>query len=163
MVLQVKQAQASVLERFTQDSAFSQHGHRVVAGQRMMQAAGDSFLGWIDGPAGRSFYVRQLRDMKYSPDPASLDAERLPRFAGLCGRTLARAHARSGDAVAISAYLGTGPAFDKAMVAFSTAYADQVERDFQRFTAAIAAGQLTAHESETATEAARAAAMVSGS
>ena len=75
MVLQVKQAQASVLEAYTRKSAFTKHGHRVVTGQRLMQAASDSFLGWIDGPAGRSFYVRQLRDMKWSPDPASLERE----------------------------------------------------------------------------------------
>ena len=106
MVLQVKQAQASVLEAYTRKSAFSKHGHRVVTGQRLMQAASDSFLGWIDGPAGRSFYVRQLRDMKWSPDPEWLTGDRLLRYARLCGSTLARAHARSGDAVAIAAYLG---------------------------------------------------------
>ena len=119
MVLQVKQAQASVLEAFTRKSAFSKHGHRVVTGQRLMQAASDSFLGWIDGPAGRSFYVRQLRDMKWSPDPASLNEERIGRYATLCGHTLARAHARSGDAIAIATYLGTGKSFDKAIGAFA--------------------------------------------
>ena len=98
MVLQAKQAQASVLEAFTHKSAYTKHGHRVVTGQRFMQAASDSFLGWIDGPGGRSFYVRQLRDMKWSPDPASLTEERLAGYAQLCGHTLARAHARSGDA-----------------------------------------------------------------
>ena len=105
MVLQVKQAQASVLEAYTRKSTFSKHGHRVVTGQRLIQAASDSFLGWIDGPGGRSFYVRQLRDMKWSPDPAWLTGERLIDYAQLCGSTLARAHARSGDAIAISAYL----------------------------------------------------------
>ncbi len=91
MVLQVKQAQASVLEAYTRKSAFTKHGHRVVAGQRLMQAASDSFLGWIDGPAGRSFYVRQLRDMKWSPDPASLSKKSIGPYAVLCGHTLARA------------------------------------------------------------------------
>ena len=146
MVLQVKQAQASVLEPYTRRSPFTKHGHRVVTGQRLMQAASDSFLGWIDGPGGRSFYVRQLRDMKWSPDPTSLNAERLRRYALICGLTLARAHARSGDAVAISAYLGSGPAFDKAMRVFAESYADQSERDYAAFTAAIADGRLDAHE-----------------
>ncbi len=109
MVLQVKQAEESVLEAFTHRSAYTKHGHRVVSGQRRMQAASDSFLGWVDGPLGRSFYVRQLRDMKWSPDPAALDVEWLERYAVLCGHALARAHARSGDAIAVSAYLGTGP------------------------------------------------------
>ena len=140
MVLQVKQAQASVLEAYTRKSAFSKHGHRVVTGQRLMQAASDSFLGWIDGPAGRSFYVRQLRDMKWSPDPATLNKKRIGRYAVLCGHALARAHARSGDAIAISAYLGTGNAFDKAITAFAESYADQTEQDFAAFTTAIADG-----------------------
>jgi len=146
MVLQIKQAQASVLEAYTRKSAFTKHGHRVVTGQRLMQAASDSFLGWIDGPGGRSFYVRQLRDMKWSPDPATLDANRLSRFATLCGHTLARAHARSGDAVAINAYLGSGKSFDKAITAFSIAYADQMALDFAAFTAAITDRRLDAHE-----------------
>jgi hypothetical protein len=146
MVLQVKQAQASVLEPYTRRSAFTKHGHRVVTGQRLMQAASDSFLGWIDGPGGRSFYVRQLRDMKWSPETTSLNAERLRRYALVCGLTLARAHARSGDAVAIAAYLGSGKAFVKAMRAFAVAYADQSERDYAAFTAAITDGRLDAHE-----------------
>jgi len=146
MVLQVKQAQASVLEKYTHKSTFNKHGHRVVTGQRLMQAASDSFLGWIDGPGGRSFYIRQLRDMKWSPDPASLDEKRLRRYARLCGHTLARAHARSGDAIALSAYMGTGKSFDKAIGAFSMAYADQVALDFAAFTSAIADGRLDSHE-----------------
>lgn len=146
MVLQLKQAQSSVLEAFTRKSAFSKHGHRVVTGQRLMQSASDSFLGWIDGPGGRSFYARQLRDMKWSPDPATLGSERLVRFAILCGHTLARAHARSADAIAISAYLGSGSSFDEAVTAFSVAYADQMEQDFAAFKAAIADGRLVAHE-----------------
>ncbi len=157
MVLQVKQAQASVLEPYTRKSAFTKHGHRVVTGQRLMQAASDSFLGWIDGPLGRSYYVRQLRDMKWSPDPATLNKKRIGRYAVLCGHTLARAHARSGDAIAISAYLGTGRAFDKAITVFAESYADQTEQDFAAFTAAIADGQLSAHEDDRGAEGIRAA------
>ena len=153
MVIQVKEAQASVLEAFTATSAFSKHGHRVVTGQRLMQAASDSFLGWIDGPNGRAFYVRQLRDMKWSPDPADLTADKMQPFATLCGHTLARAHARSGDAIAIAAYLGSGRKFDKAIAEFSVAYADQVEKDFALFVEAIAAGRLTADESADGAEA----------
>jgi hypothetical protein len=114
-----------------------------------MQAAGDSFLGWVDGVSGRSYYVRQLRDMKWSPDPATLDGPALRRYAVLCGHTLARAHARSGDAVAIAAYLGSGSSFDRAIAAFSSSYADQVHHDFEAFTAAIADSRITAVE-ETA-------------
>ena len=157
MVLQAKQAQASVLEAFTHKSAYTKHGHRVVTGQRLMQAASDSFLGWIDGPGGRSFYLRQLRDMKWAPDPASLTEERLQAYAQLCGHTLARAHARSGDAIAISTYLGTGKSFDKAIKAFAEAYADQSEKDFAEFTGAIAAGRLSAHEDAGGAEGTRAA------
>ena len=158
MVLQVKQAQASVLEEFTRKSAFAKHGHRVVTGQRLMQAASDSFLGWIDGPGGRSFYIRQLRDMKWSPDPTSLHSERLRRYAVLCGHTLARGHARSGDAIAISAYLGTGRAFDKAIRRFAEAYATQSEQDFAAFTAAIADGRISAEEAMSGTQGAAEAA-----
>ena len=157
MVLQVKQAQESVLEAYTRKSSFSKHGHRVVTGQRLLQAASDSFLGWIDGPAGRSFYVRQLRDMKWSPDPQWLTGDRLLPFARLCGSTLARAHARSGDAVAIAAYLDGDKAFDKAIRSFAEAYADQTEVDFAAFTAAIADDRLASHEDSEGGEAARAA------
>ncbi len=157
MVLQAKQAQSSVLEAFTHKSPYTKHGHRVVTGQRLMQAASDSFLGWIDGPAGRSFYLRQLRDMKWSPDPTSLTEQRLQAYAQLCGHTLARAHARSGDAIAISTYLGTGKSFDKAIKAFAEAYADQSDKDFAEFTGAIAAGRLSAHEDAAGAEGSRAA------
>jgi len=146
MVLQVKQAQASVLEGFTLASTYAQHGQRVVTGQRLMQAASDSFLGWVQGPSGRSYYVRQLRDMKWAPDPATLTGSGLNRYALLCGHTLARAHARSGDAVAIAAYLGSGSSFDRAIEAFSAAYADQVRHDFQAFTTAISDSRITATE-----------------
>jgi uncharacterized protein (DUF2252 family) len=157
MVLQVKQAQASVLEAYTHKSAYSKHGHRVVTGQRLMQAASDSFLGWIDGPAGRSFYVRQLRDMKWSPDTASLTKKRIRPYATLCGIALARAHARSGDSIGISAYLGSGKSFDKAISTFAEAYADQTERDYASFTRAISDGLLSAHEDAGGSEGVRAA------
>ena len=157
MVLQVKQAQGSVLEPYTRRSVYTKHGHRVVAGQRLMQAASDSFLGWIDGPTGRSFYVRQLRDMKWSPEPSSLTGKRLSRYAVLCGHTLARAHARSGDSIAISAYLGKSRSFDKAMGSFAVAYADQSERDYAQFTEAIADGRISAHEDASGREGLQAA------
>ena len=160
MVLQVKQAHASVLEAFTHKSPFAKHGHRVVTGQRLIQAASDSFLGWIDGPAGRSFYIRPLRDMKWSPDPTSLHEERLRRYAVLCGHTLARGHARSGDAIAISAYLGTGRSFDKAIRRFAEAYAVASEQDYAAFTAAIADGRISAEEAMSGSQGAAAAATV---
>lgn len=153
MVLQVKQAQASVLEAFTTKSVYSKHGHRVVTGQRLMQAASDSFLGWIDGPTGRSFYIRQLRDMKWSPEPSALDAKRLVAYASLCGHTLARAHARTGDAVAIAAYLGADTTFDTAIGEFSMRYADTAAADYAAFMAAIADGRLSAHEGDEGAEA----------
>lgn len=146
MVLQVKQAQASVLEAVTEPSRYARHGQRVVTGQRLIQAASDSFLGWIDGPSGRSFYVRQLRDMKWSPDPATLVDRGLQRYAELCGHTLAQAHARSGDAVAIAAYLGAGTRFEREIAAFSGAYADQVEEDFGAFVRAVDSERVTAVE-----------------
>jgi uncharacterized protein (DUF2252 family) len=143
LVLQVKQAVASVLEPFTAPSEFEFSGERVVAGQQIMQAASDVFLGWIRGPRGKDFYVRQLRDMKYSVDPATLNETSLLAYAMGCGRTLARAHARAGDSVAISAYLGTSAKFDKAIKDFSLAYADQVEKDFAEYTKAISDGRVS--------------------
>jgi uncharacterized protein (DUF2252 family) len=157
LVLQVKQAQASVLEAFTAASLYVQHGHRVVSGQRLMQAAGDSFLGWVEGRSGRSYYVRQLRDMKWSPDPATLNGSALPQYGALCGYALARAHARSGDAVAIASYLGTGRSFDRAIKDFATAYADQVQKDYQSFVAAITDGRIVATEEAAGGEGLRAA------
>jgi uncharacterized protein (DUF2252 family) len=156
MVLQIKQAQASVLEAFTTKSPYSKHGHRVVTGQRLMQAASDSFLGWIDGPSKRSFYVRQLRDMKWSPEPSALDARKLSAYAGLCGHTLARAHARTGDSVAIATYLGSGKTFDKAIAEFGVAYADTAVADYRQFMDAIADGRLSAHEAAEGDEAQKA-------
>ena len=142
LVLQVKQAQHSVLEPYTEASIYAQMGERVVEGQRLMQAASDSFLGWAMGSYGRHYYVRQLRDMKWSPDPSAFAPPGLDSYAELCGHTLARAHARTGDAIAISTYLGRGTVFDEAIRDFSLAYADQVSEDFAAFSEAVAAGRL---------------------
>ena len=143
LVLQAKQAVHSVLEPYTAPSVYAMAGERVVAGQQLMQAASDIFLGWVRGAAGRDYYVRQLRDMKFAPDPANFTPDKLRGYALLCGRTLARAHARGGDAVAISGYLGTSDKFDRGIRDFSVTYADQVEKDFAAYTAAIADGRVS--------------------
>jgi uncharacterized protein (DUF2252 family) len=143
LMLQVKEATASVLEGPAAASAFSNHGQRVVVGQRLMQATSDIFLGWARSRAGRDFYFRQLWDMKGSVDTATLRPEGLAFYASLCSWTLARAHARSGDAVAIAAYLGTSDTFDGAIADFAEAYADQNERDHEAYRAAIAAGAIS--------------------
>ena len=148
MLLQWKEAQSSVLERYVGPSAYDRPGHRVVAGQRMMQAASDIFLGWYRGigmdGVERDFYVRQLRDGKGSIDVATLDEEGLTVYGGICAWTLARAHARSGDRVAIAAYLGTSRSFDDAVATYAAAYADQNTRDHQALLDAIASGRITA-------------------
>lgn len=115
----------------------------MVAGQRITQAATDAFLGYTEGP-DRSYYVRQLRDMKWSPNPLSMSKKAYETYAGLCGAALARAHARSGDSVAIAAYLGSGDAFKRAIQDFSDAYTQQNSIDFSAFTQAIANDQLAA-------------------
>jgi uncharacterized protein (DUF2252 family) len=148
LLLQLKEAQASVLERFLARSRHRSHGQRVVAGQRLMQAASDIFLGWervtgLDGQ-DRDFYVRQLRDWKASADPEAMRAKGMVVYAQLCGWTLARAHARSGDRIAIAAYLGRGDGFDRAILAFAEAYADQNDRDHQALQAAVKAGRVEA-------------------
>jgi uncharacterized protein (DUF2252 family) len=150
LFLQIKEAQASVLEAHLRRSAHRNAGHRVVAGQRLMQATSDIFLGWLsvkeqqaDGRP-RDFYVRQLRDWKGSVDVAAMTPEGLAGYGRLCGATLARAHARSGDRIAIASYLGSGRSFDQALLAFSAAYADQNERDHAALAAAAAAGRVTA-------------------
>lgn len=152
LVLQVKQAQHSVLEPYSEPSAYAHMGERVVEGQRLMQAASDSFLGWVTGKLGREYYVRQLRDMKWSPDISKFAAPGLASYAELCGHVLARAHARTGDAIAISAYLGRGTAFEEAIEAFSLAYADQVDADYAAFQEAVASGRLASGETRTDTE-----------
>ena len=133
LVLQIKQAVASVLEQFTEPSRWPSHGARVVAGQRLLQAATDAFLGFVVGPHGRNYYVRQIRDMKWSPDPLAMTVDGYRGYAALCGLTLARAHARTGDAIAISAYLGDSRAFDKAIRAFAEAYTAQTHADYKAY------------------------------
>jgi hypothetical protein len=149
LFLQVKEAERSVLSRFVGASKYANQGQRVVAGQRLMQASSDIFLGWqrteagLDGQA-RDFYVRQLRDWKFSLDIAAMQPPGMRGYGELCGWTLARAHARSGDRIAIASYLGNSDVFDKAIAAFAVAYADQNERDYQALKDAAAAGRITA-------------------
>ncbi len=145
LFLQVKEADASVLEPYTARSRFSNHGHRVVHGQRLMQATSDIFLGWVT-LRGRDAYVRQLRDMKGSPNLDDVTPRSLRMYAGMCGATLARAHARSGDALAIGAYLGKGDVFDRALAGFSLAYADQAKRDHAALVEAVRSGRMDAQE-----------------
>ncbi|MBS1878118.1 MAG: DUF2252 domain-containing protein [Actinobacteria bacterium] len=146
LFLQVKQAAASVLEPYAGESGYDHHGERVVAGQRLMQAAGDIFLGWLDGPGldgvERHFYVRQLWDGKGSAEIESLSPAAMEGYAELCGWTLARAHARSGDRVAIAAYLGNSETFERAIVEFAASYADQNEADYRRLLEAEQAGEI---------------------
>jgi uncharacterized protein (DUF2252 family) len=147
LFLQIKEATASVMEPYLGKSRYKQHGERVVQGQRMMQAASDIYLGWTRGlDVRRHFYWRQLRDMKGSADPEAMAPVGLTFYARTCGWTLARAHARSGDAVAIAAYLGDSDAFDKSITDFSQRYADQNERDYQEFVNAVRSGRLEAVE-----------------
>jgi len=142
LILQIKQATSSVLEPYLGASRFNHPGHRVVAGQRLMQAASDIFLGWMTGPAGRHFYWRQLRDMKASVDVAQLKAPGLELYAEACGWALARGHARSGRRIAIAAYMGAGDRFDQGIADFATAYADQTERDYEVVIKAIKRGKI---------------------
>ena len=145
LFLQIKQANASVLEPYAGKSVYSNHGQRVVMGQRLMQAASDMMLGWTEGKLrGRHFYVRQLRDMKMSAPVEGASAEQHMLYAELCGRTLAHAHAKSGDAVLISGYLGKSDAFDQAIGEFALAYADQNEKDHAALVAAVKAGRIKA-------------------
>lgn len=142
LLLQVKEARRSVLEPFASASAFANQGQRVVVGQRKMQAASDIFLGWLRGGDGRDYYVRQLRDMKFSIPVEELDVCNVRRYAEICGWTLARSHAKTGDAASISGYLGKGDAFDGAIRQFAVAYADQTERDHQALVEACGAGRI---------------------
>jgi uncharacterized protein (DUF2252 family) len=149
LFLQIKEAQASALERFAgNQSTYRHQGQRVVVGQRLMQAATDIFLGWqsIKGLDGvkRDYYVRQFQDWKGSADVETMLVPGATLYAQICGATLARAHARWGDRIAIASYLGKGDAFDAAIAEFSIAYADQNERDYAAFTAAIGSGRLVA-------------------
>ena len=145
LFLQIKEATASVLEANLPKSRYRQHGERVVQGQRMMQAASDIYLGWTKGlDVNRHFYWRQLRDMKGSAVIETLKPLGLKFYGRICGWTLARAHARSGDPVAIAEYLGSSDAFDKAITDFSERYADQNEQDYTEFVKAIRSGRLAA-------------------
>jgi uncharacterized protein (DUF2252 family) len=148
LFLQAKEAQASVLERFTEPSRLSQHGERVVVGQRLMQAASDIFLGWlrvtdIDGQV-RDYYVRQFHDWKGSAEVETLRVPGAMLYARMCGATLARAHARWGDRIAIAAYLGPGDVFDRAIADFAVAYADQNEQDYAALVQAAKSGRVPA-------------------
>jgi hypothetical protein len=149
LFLQMKEAEASVLEEHVGKSAFKNHGQRVVTGQRLMQATSDIFLGWVHVRAGldgaaRDFYGRQLKDWKGSAVIEQMVPRGMTAYGKLCAWTLARAHARSGDRQAIGAYLGAGPAFDRAVLEFSRAYADQNERDYQRLAEAVKSGRIVA-------------------
>ncbi|MFB6805275.1 DUF2252 domain-containing protein [Streptomyces sp. NPDC056387] len=153
LFLQAKEADTSVLAAHLGASRYRNQGERVVSGQRLMQAASDIFLGWerVDGIDGeqRDFYVRQLRDWKGIAMPETMPPEQLGMFGEVCGMTLARAHARSGDRIAIAAYLGRSDVFDRAIAAFAEAYADQNERDHQALVDAVRAGRLPAQEFPT--------------
>ncbi|MFD0069113.1 DUF2252 domain-containing protein, partial [Streptomyces sp. NPDC127574] len=153
LFLQAKEAGESVLAPYAGASRFPTQGERVVAGQRLMQATSDIFLGWehIHAPDGveRAFYVRQLRDWKGIVDPSLMIPRGLALFGELCGATLARAHARSGDRIAIAAYLGGGDVFDKALARFAELYADQNERDHQALLDAVNTGRVTAQSDQS--------------
>jgi uncharacterized protein (DUF2252 family) len=148
LFLQVKEAEPSVLSRFVGASKYANQGQRVVAGQQLMQASSDIFLGWqrvrgLDGQS-RDYYVRQLRDWKFALDIDAMVPTGMRMYGALCGWTLARAHARSGDRIAIASYLGGSDVFDAAIAEFASAYADQNERDYNSLIAAIESGQITA-------------------
>jgi uncharacterized protein (DUF2252 family) len=149
LFLQIKEAEASVLEEGLGPSEFSNHGERVVTGQRLMQASSDIFLGWVHVDAGldgqqRDFYGRQLKDWKGSVEIDQMIPAGMAIYGRLCGWTLARAHARSGDRIAVASYLGKGDAFDRAILEFSRAYADQNERDYKLLSDAVKSGRITA-------------------
>ena len=149
LFLQVKEAEASVLEPFLGRSKLANHGERVVTGQRLMQATSDIFLGWLRVDAGldgqrREFYVRQLKDWKGSAVIEQMRPAGMAAYGRLCGWTLARAHARSGDRIAIASYLGSGSSFDRAIVQFSQAYAEQNERDYKELAKAVKSGRVMA-------------------
>jgi uncharacterized protein (DUF2252 family) len=148
LILQAKEAQPSVMEHFAGRSAYENHGQRVVVGQRLMQTASDIFLGWqrvkdMDGQR-RDYYIRQLHDWKGSADIDGLRVAGATMYARMCGATLARAHARSGDWIAMASYLGKSDVFDEAMADFSAAYADQNERDYEALVGAVASGRIEA-------------------
>jgi uncharacterized protein (DUF2252 family) len=142
LILQVKEACRSVLEPYAGKSSYDNQGQRIVIGQRLMQSSSDIFLGWTRGRRGKDFFVRQLRDMKMSLPLEGSTAVQLKRYAQFCGWTLARAHAKSGDAATISGYLGKGGTFDEALQNFALAYADQNEKDHAALVKAVSSGRL---------------------
>jgi uncharacterized protein (DUF2252 family) len=144
LILQVKEACRSVLEPYAGRSSYDNQGQRVVIGQRLMQSSSDIFLGWMRGRQGKDFFVRQLRDMKMSLPVEGSSAVQLKRYAQFCGWTLARAHAKSGDAATISGYLGRSDTFDKALGEFALAYAGQNERDHAALLKAVGSGRVKA-------------------
>jgi uncharacterized protein (DUF2252 family) len=149
LFLQLKEAEASVLEEFLGPSEFSNHGERVVVGQRLMQASSDIFLGWLHVDSGldgrsRDFYGRQLKDWKGSAETEQMVPLGMATYGKVCGWTLARAHARSGDRIAIAAYLGAGNSFDRAILEFSESYAEQNDRDYTELQTAVKSGAITA-------------------
>lgn len=148
LVVQIKQAVGSVYEPFVDHAPAAPHGRRVVLGQQLMQAASDAFLGWVDGPNGRAFYVRQLRDMKWSPDPSRMAKNSYSTYAALCGAALARAHARAGDAVAISSYMGSSSKFAESVVQFAQAYQERNDADYSEFMAQVNAGEISVSTNE---------------
>ena len=149
LFLQLKEAEASVLEEFLGPSEFKNHGQRVVTGQRLMQATSDIFLGWLHVDSSpvdaqpRDFYGRQLKDWKGSAEIDQMDPERMAIYGKLCGWTLARAM-RTGDRIAIASYLGNGPKFDRAILEFSNAYAEQNDRDYRQLVGAVSSGRIVA-------------------
>jgi uncharacterized protein (DUF2252 family) len=144
LLLQVKEARRSVLEPYAGKSEYDHHGKRVVVGQRLMQSASDMFLGWVTGEDGTHYYLRQLRDMKFSVSLDALKADQLARYAALCGWVLARAHAKGGDAALICGYLGKKDTFDQALGRFALAYADQTARDHASLVKAVKSGRVRA-------------------
>jgi uncharacterized protein (DUF2252 family) len=152
LFLQVKEARRSVLEMHAGPSPWHNQGERVVAGQHLMQAVSDIFLGWARGPEGRDFYVRQLHDMKVAAELDQMDASELALYGRLCGAALARAHAKAGQAPPISGYLGSSDAFDDAIDKYARAYADQVERDYESFRAAARSGRIRTETSGSLVE-----------
>jgi len=144
LFLQIKQATGSVLEDHLPKSEYPEHGQRVVEGQRFMQASSDIFLGWAPGLQGHEYYWRQFHDMKGSADVDVMTPSQMNAYAGICGWTLAHAHARSGDPIAIAGYLGSGDVFDRAVTKFALTYADQNNRDYAGFKDAIKSGRIEA-------------------
>jgi uncharacterized protein (DUF2252 family) len=148
LILQFKEACRSVLEPYTAKSVYENQGQRIVNGQRLMQSSSDIFLGWVRGARGYDYYVRQLRDMKFSIPMEAAPAQQFERYAEICGWVLARAHAKSGDSATISGYLGKSDNFDLAIGRFAVAYADQTERDHAALLKAVRAGRVEVLEEE---------------